>query len=85
MMHGLNSYDYGARRYYSAIPMWDRVDPMAEKYYNVSPYAYCHNNPVNAVDPDGADDYFSQSGIYLYSSGTTPNIYIYLHPTREKQ
>lgn len=76
MMYGLNSYDYGARRYYSAIPMWDRVDPLAEKYYNVSPYAYCHNNPVNTVDPDGTDDYFSQSGMFLYSSGTTPNIYI---------
>ena len=55
MMHGLNAYDYGARQYYSPLPVWDRVDPLAEKYYNVSPYAYCNNNPVNAVDPDGED------------------------------
>ena len=26
---------------------------MAEKYYIISPYAYCANNPVNVVDPDG--------------------------------
>ena len=26
---------------------------MAERYYNISPYAYCANNPVNFVDPDG--------------------------------
>ncbi len=26
---------------------------MAEKYYSVSPYAYCANNPVNYIDPDG--------------------------------
>jgi hypothetical protein len=32
------------------------MDPHAEKYYNVSPYAYCHNNPLNRIDPDGKDD-----------------------------
>ncbi|MBO5014486.1 MAG: hypothetical protein J6C92_01610, partial [Bacteroidaceae bacterium] len=25
----------------------------SEKYYGVSPYAFCNNNPVNFVDPDG--------------------------------
>lgn len=29
------------------------VDPMCEKYYWISPYAYCLNNPVKFVDPDG--------------------------------
>jgi hypothetical protein len=29
-MHGLNTYDYGARQYYSVLPMWDRPDPLAE-------------------------------------------------------
>ena len=53
MMHGLNTYDYGARQYNSALPLWDRVDPLAEKYYHVSPYAYCANDPVNYVDLRG--------------------------------
>ena len=26
MMSGLNSYDYGARQYYSVVPAWDRVE-----------------------------------------------------------
>lgn len=55
MMHGLNTYDYGARQYYPLFAQWDRVDPLCEKYYNVSPYAYCHNNPINFVDMDGRD------------------------------
>ena len=51
--HGLNTHDYGARQYKTALPRWDRIDPLCEKYYHVSPYAYCFNNPVNAIDPDG--------------------------------
>jgi len=31
------------------------VDPLAEKYYSISPYAYCGGNPVNRIDPDGED------------------------------
>lgn len=33
------------------------IDPFAEKNYNISPYAYCNNNPVNYIDPDGRDWY----------------------------
>ena len=34
---------------------WLSVDPMADKYPNISPYAYCAWNPVKLVDPDGRD------------------------------
>ena len=52
-MHGLDTYDYGARQYNPVLARWDRVDPLCEKYYSISPYAYCGNNPVNRVDKDG--------------------------------
>ena len=54
-MHGLNTYDYGARQYNPVTARWDRMDPLAEKYYSISPYAYCMNNPIIFVDPDGMD------------------------------
>ena len=54
-MNGLNQYDYGARRRGAGLPSWTVVDPHAENNYSVSPYAYCGNNPVNAIDPDGQD------------------------------
>ena len=53
VMHGLNTYDYGARQYYPILGRWDRMDPLCEKYYNVSPYAYCLNNPMKYVDFKG--------------------------------
>jgi len=29
------------------------MDPLAEKYYSISPYVYCLDNPINRFDPDG--------------------------------
>ncbi|WP_455584676.1 hypothetical protein [Bacteroides sp.] len=33
------------------------IDPLCEKYYSISPYAYCMNNPVRFIDPNGMDIY----------------------------
>ena len=51
-------YDFGARWYdVAGVPMWTSIDPLCEKYYNVSPYIYCHNNPVQRIDIDGLYDF----------------------------
>ena len=63
-MHGLHWYDYGARHYDPAIMRFTTMDPMCEKYYHLSPYAYCGNNPVNAVDPTGMDWYQNEENQY---------------------
>jgi len=52
-MHGYDTYDYRARGMYPALMRFTTPDPLAEKYYSVSPYAYCNNNPVNLIDPAG--------------------------------
>ena len=68
-MHGLNTYDYGARQYNPITARWDRVDPLCEDYYPHSQYAYCLNNPVNVFDPDGRKGY----SLHRTSNGTTRN------------
>ncbi len=52
-LHGLDLCDYGARQYDPTIGQFLTIDPLAEKYYHLTPYSYCGGNPVNAVDPDG--------------------------------
>ena len=47
-------YYYGARYMNPVTSMWYGVDPLAEKYANVSAFVYCMGNPVKLVDPDGA-------------------------------
>ncbi|HBG70077.1 MAG: hypothetical protein A2W93_10085 [Bacteroidetes bacterium GWF2_43_63] len=44
---------FGARYYDSDLSVWLSVDPMSDDYQNLSPFAYCANNPVMLVDPDG--------------------------------
>ncbi len=60
--HGLDWYDYGARNCDAIVPMFTSPDPHSENYYNVSPYAYCHNKPIMLIAPNGMDDYYSING-----------------------
>ena len=46
-------YDFFGARYWWLAGTWLSVDPLADKYPNISPYAYCMWNPVNYIDPDG--------------------------------
>ncbi len=38
------------------------VDPLAVKHPEISPYAFCNNNPVRYIDPDGRDWYENKDG-----------------------
>ena len=78
-VNGLNMYDFGARWYdVAGVPMWTSVDPLAEKYYHVSPYAYCGGDPVNYVDPDGRT-------VKIYYQNSDGDSYVYNFNGKTKQ
>ena len=58
---------YGARYYTDRLSIWLSVDPLADKYPHLSPYAYCADNPVMRIDPDGRADTESYTDLYNMS------------------
>ena len=70
-------FSYFGARYYDSdiLTGWLSVDPMSDKYPNISPYAYCAWNPVKLVDPDGRmiGDYYNYAGKYLGSDNVNDN------------
>ena len=70
--------------------MWLSVDPMLDKYPNISPYNYCMWNPVKLIDSDGMDTINGTNSkmlsksckssypgiIILNGHGVTPNEYM---------
>lgn len=44
---------FGARTYDPVGCIFLQTDPLAEKFYDITPYSYCGCNPVNYIDPQG--------------------------------
>ena len=51
----LNEYDFEARNYVASFQRFTTIDPEAEKFPWLSPYAYCNSNPINFIDPTGEE------------------------------
>ena len=63
-------FSYFGARYYDSDLMtgWLSVDPMADKYPNLSPYAYCEWNPIGLIDTNGME-YGGWDKFKRYASG----------------
>lgn len=64
-----STYDFEARYLSPSFHRFTTMDPLAEKYYSISPYAYCANNPANLVDPFGLTTYVVDGMEYVIDDG----------------
>ena len=74
IMHGLNWQDFGARWLDNVRMQWTTMDPLCEKYYAISPYTYCSDDPAKNIDPDGRDWYTSQNNKTVFWQKGNVNI-----------
>ena len=65
----LDFYNFEARAFDPVLMRFTSIDPLAEKYYSISPYVYCADNPANAVDRDGRLVIFI-NGMHTGTGGT---------------
>ena len=75
-------YYYGARYLNPMVSIWYGVDPLAEKYIDVSAYLYCYGNPIKMIDSNGKETHvaLNKDGTYSVIGGKLNedrNIYIY--------
>jgi RHS repeat-associated protein len=84
----LNLYDFGGRLYDPTTIRTTTHDPLAEKFYSLSPQSFLNNNPLSFIDPTGMmseeynkkpdDDHFDSSGNFMYRDfRSTNNIVIH--------
>ena len=67
-----NKYDFHARTFDPFGGRSLQIDPKAEFYYHISPYALWGNNPIRNVDPNGMDWYsYEEEEEYKDDDGET--------------
>jgi len=69
----LNLYDFGGRLYDPATVRTTTHDPLAEKFYDLSPQSFLNNNPLRFTDPTGmeSNDWIKRNGKIVWDEKVT--------------
>lgn len=69
-----NSLEFGERIYNARISRFLSIDKLTGSYPYWSPYAFAGNTPIQAIDLDGLEIYYSQDGNKIGTYGTSTEI-----------
>jgi RHS repeat-associated protein len=69
-----DSYDYGARIYDPRIGKFLSVDKLTKNFSWYTPYQFAGNTPIQAIDLDGKEIYYSQSGEQIGKYGSSTEV-----------
>ena len=84
-------YSYFGARYYDSdlSRLFLSVDPMADKYPSISPYAYCAWNPLKLVDPNGEEQeeidtkYYNMKGELLFETNDGMDVAVLVYDEKK--
>ncbi len=63
-------YDFGIRNYDPALGRWMNLDPAAEVFFELTPYRFAFNNPINVIDKEG-DIEWPLKGTYVVQKNSS--------------
>ena len=81
-------YNYHSARYlFLDGSFWITHDPLSDKFPNISPYNYCHWNPIRLIDPNGLFDIdgVDPNANYKYTNGAKTASTVEVKTTRTLQ
>jgi RHS repeat-associated protein len=78
LLHAETGFSYFGARYYDSdiLTDWLSVDPLADKYPGLSPYAYCALNPIRVVDPNGDSIIINKFGYVIRNDNTDNKVFL---------
>ena len=76
-------YYYGARYLNPMASIWYGVDPLAEKYMNLSAFIYCHGNPIRFIDFDGRWFWEKDGNLHAEKNDNTKTMADFLGTTQK--
>ena len=69
-----NQQDYGMRVSDPRLGRFLSVDPITKKYPELTPYQFASNTPIQGIDQDGLEVYYTASGALICKNGTSTQV-----------